>query len=217
LRHRGPDASGLWFEGPIGLAHTRLSIVDLSERGAQPMASSDDAWRITFNGEIYNHRRLRSDLEAEGVRLRGTSDTEVGAQAAVVVDFAVEGDAPVVVGAGHRLGAALGQVDDAQAGMGEADGPLEPQPRRVRAAVAQGAPHGLEVGALDHAVGTEDASDAAHAAADYRGGGRGAIVARTASSCCWARASPGRRRRICWRICSARPGAPAAAATRACS
>lgn len=77
LRHRGPDASGLWFEGPIGLAHTRLSIVDLSERGAQPMASADDRWRITFNGEIYNHRRLRADLEAEGVRLRGTSDTEV--------------------------------------------------------------------------------------------------------------------------------------------
>ncbi len=77
LRHRGPDAWGVWNAGPAGLAHTRLKIVDLSERGAQPMVSRSGQQRIVFNGEIYNHRPLRRDLEARGVPFRSTSDTEV--------------------------------------------------------------------------------------------------------------------------------------------
>jgi asparagine synthase (glutamine-hydrolysing) len=75
LRHRGPDERGLWVEGPVGLAHRRLSIVDL-EGGHQPMASEDgNAW-IVFNGEIYNHLALREKLEARGHRYRTRSDTE---------------------------------------------------------------------------------------------------------------------------------------------
>lgn len=77
LHHRGPDARGTWLDGDVGLAHTRLSIVDLSERGAQPMSDGSGRLRITYNGEIYNHRGLRERLEARGVPLRSTSDTEV--------------------------------------------------------------------------------------------------------------------------------------------
>src|ERR1700680_3746834 len=67
---RGPDGSGEWLgtDGRIALAHRRLSIIDLSERGAQPMHSADGKLVITFNGEIYNYRALRSVLEAEGYR-----------------------------------------------------------------------------------------------------------------------------------------------------
>jgi asparagine synthase (glutamine-hydrolysing) len=75
LRHRGPDGKGLWVEGPVGLGHRRLAIVDL-EGGHQPMASEDgNAW-IVFNGEIYNHLALRKTLEAQGHRYRTRSDTE---------------------------------------------------------------------------------------------------------------------------------------------
>ncbi|MCS6900806.1 MAG: asparagine synthase (glutamine-hydrolyzing), partial [Myxococcales bacterium] len=77
LHHRGPDAWGIWCEGEVGLAHTRLKIVDLSERGAQPMADGSGRMRITYNGEIYNHRALRERLTARGISLRSTSDTEV--------------------------------------------------------------------------------------------------------------------------------------------
>jgi len=76
---RGPDGSGLWIgtEGNAALAHRRLAIIDLSETGAQPMATSDGRFHITFNGEIYNYRELRSQLLAKGYRFRSTSDTEV--------------------------------------------------------------------------------------------------------------------------------------------
>ena len=79
LAHRGPDASGVWqgLEGRINLGHTRLSIVDLSPTGAQPMVSSDGRFVLVFNGEIYNFQELRLQLEGQGVRFRGTSDTEV--------------------------------------------------------------------------------------------------------------------------------------------
>lgn len=77
--HRGPDATGQWFdpEGRIGLGHNRLAIVDLSPAGNQPMASADGRLQLTFNGEIYNWRALRHELEAKGRRFRSDSDTEV--------------------------------------------------------------------------------------------------------------------------------------------
>ncbi len=76
---RGPDGEGLWIspDRRTGLAHRRLAIIDLSETGAQPMASDDGSLRITFNGEIYNYRELRADLEAKRHQFRSTSDTEV--------------------------------------------------------------------------------------------------------------------------------------------
>lgn len=79
LRHRGPDSQGIWNpEGPVGLGHRRLAIVDLSAAGAQPMASTDGRWVIAFNGEIYNHRDLRAQLDtSHAVAWRGHSDTEV--------------------------------------------------------------------------------------------------------------------------------------------
>ncbi len=79
LAHRGPDGDGRFFdsEAGVGLAHTRLSIIDLSDAAAQPMASPEGRYVITFNGEIYNYRELRRDLEAAGVVFRSASDTEV--------------------------------------------------------------------------------------------------------------------------------------------
>ncbi len=79
LRHRGPDASGTWNDalGFVGLAHTRLAILDLTSSGNQPMSTPDGALHIVFNGEIYNFQALRADLEAGGVQFKSHSDTEV--------------------------------------------------------------------------------------------------------------------------------------------
>jgi asparagine synthase (glutamine-hydrolysing) len=76
---RGPDGKGEWIadDGRVGFGHRRLSIIDLTDKGAQPMASADGSIVVTFNGEIYNHRELRRDLEAKGCRFRSNSDTEV--------------------------------------------------------------------------------------------------------------------------------------------
>lgn len=79
LRVRGPDGVGTWAsaDGRAALAHRRLAILDLSERGAQPMRSADGSCVITFNGEIYNFRVLRAELEARGRRFATECDTEV--------------------------------------------------------------------------------------------------------------------------------------------
>jgi asparagine synthase (glutamine-hydrolysing) len=76
LRHRGPDASGIHIAGAAGLAHARLSIIDL-QGGAQPMASTDGRLWITFNGEIFNYVELRQELLGKGHRFATRSDTEV--------------------------------------------------------------------------------------------------------------------------------------------
>src|SRR5260370_5547445 len=77
IAHRGPDGHGTHLEGPVGLAHRRLAIIDLTETGRQPMGNEDGTVLITYSGEIYNYRELRSQLEPLGHRFRSQSDTEV--------------------------------------------------------------------------------------------------------------------------------------------
>lgn len=79
MARRGPDGAGHWIspDRRVGLAHRRLAIIDLSGDGAQPMASADGRLTVTFNGEIYNYRALRRELEAKGRVFRSQSDTEV--------------------------------------------------------------------------------------------------------------------------------------------
>jgi asparagine synthase (glutamine-hydrolysing) len=75
--HRGPDDSGIYCQGAVGLAHRRLSIIDLSPAGHQPMANEDGTVWIVFNGEIYNFQALRPRLAGRGHRFRSQTDTEV--------------------------------------------------------------------------------------------------------------------------------------------
>jgi asparagine synthase (glutamine-hydrolysing) len=77
IAHRGPDDEGFWFEGAVGLGFRRLSILDLTVAGHQPMHSQNGEWTLVFNGEIYNFIELQRELEGQGVRFRSHSDTEV--------------------------------------------------------------------------------------------------------------------------------------------
>ena len=77
IQSRGPDKESIWTDGPCGLAHARLSIIDLSETGNQPMVSSNDQFVCVFNGEIYNFQKLKRKLENKKVTFKGSSDTEV--------------------------------------------------------------------------------------------------------------------------------------------
>ena len=79
MQSRGPDGSGEWFssDGRVAMGHRRLAIIDPSPAGAQPMASADHRFVVTFNGEIYNYREIRERLEKQGKVFRSHSDTEV--------------------------------------------------------------------------------------------------------------------------------------------
>jgi asparagine synthase (glutamine-hydrolysing) len=77
VAHRGPDGNGTWRDGNVGFAHARLAVIDLSPDGRQPMVSPDARFVITYNGELYNYRALRTELEGKGERFLTQSDTEV--------------------------------------------------------------------------------------------------------------------------------------------
>lgn len=77
IAHRGPDGEGVFLDKNLGLGHRRLSIIDLSERGRQPMADETGRYQLVFNGEIYNFQDLRKELEREGVKFRSNTDSEV--------------------------------------------------------------------------------------------------------------------------------------------
>jgi asparagine synthase (glutamine-hydrolysing) len=89
MTHRGPDDADNFVSGPVGLGHRRLSIIDLGT-GHQPMQTADGRYTIVFNGEIYNYRELRRELEARGAQFRTQSDTEV-----ILTLQALDGDAAV--------------------------------------------------------------------------------------------------------------------------
>ncbi len=77
LAPRGPDGSGAWAAGPVALAHRRLKVIDLSERGGQPLVDAASGLVVVFNGCVYNHRELRAELERAGCAFFSHSDTEV--------------------------------------------------------------------------------------------------------------------------------------------
>jgi asparagine synthase (glutamine-hydrolysing) len=77
IAHRGPDGEGHWIEGNIGMGHRRLAIIDLSPAGHQPMITTDHRYVLSYNGEIYNYREIRSELEALGYCFRSQTDSEV--------------------------------------------------------------------------------------------------------------------------------------------
>jgi len=89
LRHRGPDDGGVWADPEAGVSfgQRRLAIQDLTPEGHQPMHSSEGRYILIFNGEIYNFRELRRQLEERGHKFRGHSDTEV--MLAALTDFGV--------------------------------------------------------------------------------------------------------------------------------
>jgi asparagine synthase (glutamine-hydrolysing) len=77
IAHRGPDGEGQWIEGNVGLGHRRLAIIDLSPAGHQPMVTADNRYVLSYNGEIYNFKELRTELEVTGSKFSSHSDSEV--------------------------------------------------------------------------------------------------------------------------------------------
>ncbi len=98
LRHRGPDDHGTWIDAEAGVAliHRRLSILDLSTAGHQPMVSADGRYVISYNGEVYSHQDIRPALVARGIKFRGHSDTEVMLES--IAAFGLEGTLPRLIG-----------------------------------------------------------------------------------------------------------------------
>jgi asparagine synthase (glutamine-hydrolysing) len=82
MQHRGPDGRGTWSEPGVGIGHRRLAVIDL-EGSPQPMMSRDERYVLSYNGEVYNYRQLRTELEAEGISFRTKGDTEVVLQALI--------------------------------------------------------------------------------------------------------------------------------------
>lgn len=87
IAYRGPDSEGHWVEGPIGLGHRRLAIIDLSAAGHQPMQTPDGRYVISYNGEIYNFQELRTELESRGYTFRSRTDAEVLLNAFAAWDY----------------------------------------------------------------------------------------------------------------------------------
>ena len=77
LSHRGPDGEGQWIDKNIGFGHRRLAIIDLSSAGHQPMQTKDGRYILTYNGEVYNFKKLRSELEFLGYKFYSNTDSEV--------------------------------------------------------------------------------------------------------------------------------------------
>ena len=77
LIHRGPDDEGQWVEKNVGIGHRRLSVIDLSQAGRQPMISANDRFVLSYNGEVYNFQELRRELEGKGHEFRSQTDSEV--------------------------------------------------------------------------------------------------------------------------------------------
>lgn len=104
LKHRGPDGQGIFCDQNIGLGHQRLSILDLSENGRQPMASKDGNWILVFNGCIYNYLSLKTNLENKGHHFISTGDTEVICEglASEGPDFFKKMDGMFAIAAWHK-------------------------------------------------------------------------------------------------------------------
>ena len=77
IAHRGPDDEGQWIEGNVGIGHRRLSILDTSPAGHQPMLSASQRYVLSYNGEIYNFKELRAELQSKGYTFVSKSDSEV--------------------------------------------------------------------------------------------------------------------------------------------
>ena len=84
VAHRGPDSEGQFIDGPLGFGHRRLAIIDLSPSGRQPMATEDGRYLLSYNGEVYNFRELRTELEAVGCQFHSRTDSEVVLKALAV-------------------------------------------------------------------------------------------------------------------------------------
>ena len=85
LSHRGPDDSGVYFDSKISFGHKRLSILDLSKKGKQPMFSKSKKHILIYNGEIYNFKELKKNLEKKGLKFYSKTDTEVLLQGIILV------------------------------------------------------------------------------------------------------------------------------------
>ena len=81
IAHRGPDGEGHYCDGPVGLGHRRLSIIDLTDAARQPMETRDGRYVLTYNGEIYNYQELKLELSARGHTFNSSGDSEVLLQA----------------------------------------------------------------------------------------------------------------------------------------